>query len=416
MIKLRVVRSAVSVSVVALTLFLVAGGGCADEPSSVGSGILPGSDFPVFFVDTLYPTSFASAYKRISTASTDLTVPTWVPTTLFIGRRQSLEAGTYIRFREFPDSLRGIVITSAEVVLYANSVYGDSLDIMTGQYTVYRGRGTWSGDSLTYDSLDASPGTYFDPVPRPVGPGTVRIDTGTVSLPIDTSMVREWFTVTIDTGSNNRGMFLTAQPANTIWGFWSFAQPSTQVYPILRVQYLRNGVPGSYSHRTGFARYLARMPENDLITDPSKMYVHTGLAYRTHLAFSFSSLPLPVTLNRARLQLTLDSASSDITTHSTDSLFAFAVRSDGSIEPATRDLSVPNSGSGQRIYEFSADRIVRYWQIASVQSSIVVAGFAENASLTRFVFHGPAAAVNLRPRLIVTYSRVLKTGDPGEQQ
>ncbi len=387
--------------------------GCADDPSGVGVGILPPSDLPEFFVDTLYASGFSSTYTKISTASQNPLIATWAPTTLLLGQRGTLVAGTYIRFSGFPDTLQGIAVTSAELILFPKAAYGDSVGITTGQYSVYRGRGTWTGDSLTYDSLDAFPGSYIDITPAPIASGSVRSDSIEVSLPIDTALVREWFTVTIDTSTNNQGMFLTMQAANTIFGFWSFAHSGTQYFPVLRVTYEKNGSSGTYEHRTGTARYLAKVPEGDLIQDPSKVYVQTGIAYRGRLTFDLSVLPIPVSVNSARFELSLDSVSSDISIHSVDSLFVFAERSTGSIEEGTIGLGIPVPQPGRRAYDFDAGRVFQYWQALNVDPTLVVAGLAENATLTRFVFHGPAASAPLKPMLIVTYSKVLAKAHPG---
>lgn len=404
-----------AVSIIAFAFFVgILSQGCAEDPSEVGVGILPPSDLPVFFVDTLYATASSSFYAKISTSTQDPIVPTWVPSTLLLGQRQTLVSGTYVRFHEFPDTLQGITITSAELVLFSKAVYGDSLGLTVGQYSVYRGRGTWTGDSLTYDSLDAFPGAYADLTPRPAASGAVRSDSSiAVALPIDPALVEEWFTITIDTSTNNQGMFLTHQAVNTIWGFWSFAHPATQYYPMLRISYTKNGLPGSYEHRKGFSRYLAKIPEGDLIQDPAKLYVQTGIAYRSRLTFDLSSLPIPVSVNSAKLLLSLDSSASDISIHSTDSLLIFAERSTGSIEEFANGLGVPISDAGRRVYDFTADLVFQTWQNSSTQRSLIVAGLAENATLTRFVFHGPSAAYPLKPMLIITYSKVLSSGQAG---
>jgi hypothetical protein len=257
---------------------------------------------------------------------------------------------------------------------------------------------------------------YYDPVPRPDGVPTGTIDTGRITLALDTALVREWFSVTIDTSTNNQGMFITANPSNTIQGFWSFANPSAALFPKLRVRYSRNGVTTTYEHSTGFSRYLATVPPGDLLQDPSRLYVQTGVAYRGTLTFDLSSLPAPVSVNRAVIELSLDSVASDRSIYSSDSLFAFAVTGTGALGASTLGLGIPLPEPTRRVYSFNGESIVRTWLQSAVEQTAVIAGFSENSTLTRFVFFGPAAADDLRPRLIVTYSRVQKSGREGGGQ
>jgi len=141
--------------------------------------------------------------------------------------------------------------------------------------------------------------------------------------------------------------------------------------------------------------------------------VQTGVAYRTQLRYDLSSLPIPISINRAKLVLSLDSLASDISIYSPDSLVIFGERTSGSIEQSTAGLGIPLPEPGRRVYDFNTDRIIRYWQNPGIQSTVVIAGLGENNSLARFVFYGPAAPDPLKPMMIVTYSKVLKTGERG---
>ena len=380
----------------ALILFLAfALPGCAEDPTSVGAGVLPIGDLPVYSIDTLDASSMNAQRATVLTTRSDGTVFNWVPTTLFLGNVQSLRSGVFVKFHQIPDSLEGGTVTGADLLLYTRSFVGDSS--ATVAFTIHRGLTSWTGDSLTYDSLEVVD-RYFSSSATPPGVGAGSTDSGAVVIPLDTAMVTAWLVSTIDTGNVNQGVYLNPSSATVIRGYYSFLGSSV-FQPHLRVRYLKDGVSRTYVHGTGVSRYIASLPPADLPQNS----VQAGVAYRSIQTYNISALSRLASVNDARLELTLDSAASLLTGFGADSLYAFLVQDNGSISLASRALSTPSYINSRRSYSLALNSIVQTW-LHQVQATLAIAAFSENSSMDRFVFFGPADSIGLRPRLIVTYS------------
>ncbi|MCU0454047.1 MAG: hypothetical protein MUE68_10350 [Bacteroidetes bacterium] len=391
-----------------LLIFLTAWTGCAEDPTTVGLGVLPSGDLPIFFVDTLEAQAGATSRAIPVTARADDDVVPWYPQHLFVGGVQTLVAGSFIRFQQFPDTLTGITIEAADLLLVRTVATGDTT--ISPVFTMHQPLRPWYSDSLSYDSLRLQPGVYFDPVPLPPGLGTGSVDTvsRSVAIPLDTALVRRWFTTVVDTGTTNLGVFLRGSANGLIQGYGSFIHLGSGAKPRLRVRYNKNGVTSTTVFSAGTARYLADLPSADLVLDPSKIYVQSGVAYRGLVTFNLSGLPRPVSVSNAVLEVTLDSLASNIYAPP-DSLLAFFVDRDGSILKGSAVACDLLRLNGRPVYWFRLPAFAQQWMASGTPATVALAGYTENASFNRFVLFGPGASTGVRPRLIVTYSKAIAT-------
>lgn len=380
--------------------------GCTEDPSDVGLGVLPTGDLPVFFVDTLAAQSVGTTRSIPLTARADADVGPWYPQHLFVGGIQTLVAGSFIRFQQLPDSLVGVSVDAADLVLVRTFGTGDTS--LAPVFTMHRPLRPWYGDSLTADSLTLQPGVYVDNAPLPAGVGTGTAETLGVAFPLDTALVRQWFTTVVDSGTSNLGVYLRGTSNGVIQGFASFLTLSSNSQPRLRVQYRKNGVSSTVVISAGISRYLASLPSSDLVVDPSKVYVQSGVGYRGLVTFNMSSLPRPVSVSNAIVEVTLDSVASRIS-RPPDSLLALFVTSDGTMLKASAVASSRQHLNGRPVYAFRLPAFAQQWLSSGTPATVALAGYAENASLNRFVLYGPSAAAGQAPRLILTYSRATAT-------
>ena len=375
-------------------------GGCAHDPNPVGAGVLPKSDTPGIQTDTLYPTLHSTGLGLILTQNSDTRVYSWVVDRIMLGNTQNIEANAFLMFSSFPDTMIGVTITSAVVQLKAAYTFGNPVGSV--MFTAYRALTTWREDSLTYDSLSRFPSTYYSPTPVSNLVSQSVQDSSWFQFSIDPGMVTDWFTTAIDTGTINQGIILRPMPGTVIKGFASFNAADPSAWPKLTVNYVRDGIPGVFTDTLGFAKYIAYENPANLILDPKLMYVQEGISYRAFMDFDLSHFPIPSSVHRAQLELTLDSAASAFNLATRDSLFSFFVTDDGLISTGTASLSGRPSPS---LYTFSVGTYVQSWEKGTLLRRISIAGFAENNSFDRFVFYGENAPKPAwRPRLIITHS------------
>ncbi len=395
-------RSLILLSIVFFSAWM----GCAEDPSAVGLGVLPTGDLPAFFVDTLGAQAIGTSKAIPLTGRADSDVPPWYPQHLFVGGIQTLVAGSFIRFTQIPDSLLGISVDAADLLLVPTVATGDTT--LTPTFTIHRALQRWFGDSLSYDSLQLRPGFYFDPTPLPSGVGTGVSDSAAIAIPLDTGMVRQWFTTFVDTGSTNLGCFLRGNANGLIQGYGSFIHATASLQPRLRVAYRKNGVSSSVVLFAGNSRYLATIPSSDLVLDPSKVYVQSGVSYRGLVTFDLTTLPRPVSVSNAIVELTLDSAASNRSS-APDSLVAMFVDQSGLVLKASAVASGREAMNGPTVYSFRIPVFAQQWLRTGTPATVSIAGYAENTTFNRFVLYGQTAAPQLRPRLIITYSKAIAT-------
>ncbi len=377
---------------IALTLL-----GCSDDPSSIGSSLLPSGDYPNITVDTLYATAHASPYALPTTRSSDR---------ILLGNTGSIQAWSMLQFLGLPDSLSTITITRAWVEVSTSYHYGDSLAPVS--FTIHRGTGSWLGDSLTCDSLISQPSSYFDPVPfASISSGAVP-DTGWFRFEIpDTALIHQWIAASSDTNATNLGIILKPTNSSVVKGFWSFNSLETTLAPKLILECQIDGATVEYSHQSGTARYCATAPEGTILLDPSRIYVQSGIAYRGLVTFDVSSIRRGVVINRALLELTLDASASDRTGLVPDSLYAYYVSETGAIVAESYRLSGGGTLNNERFYQFDARDYVQQWlAYPALPKQVTVTAVSELGTLDRFVFYGSEAPIHLRPRLRVTYSSI----------
>src|SRR3972149_454134 len=176
--------------------------GCADDPSPVGSFLLPRGDL-VSVDSVIIIAGKSSGEKAVPFSFTALR------STFALGKSEGFEAWAFLRFFGFPDSLNNATIQSAEISLQTLYSLGDTSSSVS--LTIHRARSDWNRDSFVFDSLNT--GIY--------DPGS-NVDLGTLgssvraSLPLDTTIVREWIRSVSDTSYKNFGIVLEPAPSSNV--------------------------------------------------------------------------------------------------------------------------------------------------------------------------------------------------------
>lgn len=365
---------------------------CMDEPSPVGSRLLPDAD--LLKLDT-------TTVGAITTTS-ERTIPTKLfPSRLLVGKTSDRESWAAIRFNAIPDSLVLVNVHSAELQLRVNYHFGDSLAPFS--FNVHTILKNWGSDSLTIDSLRAS--GFFSATPMstlntgPVG------DTATVTVVLDTAIVRSWLNAPLDTLNTNFGVLLKPTNFGVIKGFATSIASIVEYRPRLIVRYSRQGTTRIDTVRiSGSVEMFAAFTENPSeLVDSARVYIHNGLSSRGVIEFDISSFTKSTTIHRAVLEVTLDPTASRFNSYSSDSLYAFFVTENG-VSPNLFSLSEPKVVHGRKVYHFPISTFVQIWARSNSPRKIVLAGYTEHYSLDSFVLFG--ASSPFKPRLIITHSAI----------
>jgi hypothetical protein len=141
-----------------------------------------------------------------------------------------------------------------------------------------------------------------------------------------------------------------------------------------------------------------------------KMRVQNGISYRGLLAFSDLSLPWStpwsISIHKAVLQITLDSASSSsrFTPFANDLLYGLSVGANDKDE-AYYTTSVRSTNSdNQYVYQFDVASLASGWLKNTSNRKFAISGFFESGSFDLFTFYGAGSTITQRPKIIITYS------------
>ena len=364
--------------------------GCKETPNSVGFSILPPKDTPGLRVDTLYAVSYSTISKQISTFGSDR---------LLVGKYPGYDAMSIIQFTGLPAGLLDSVsITNAYVSLHAVYHFGDLAAPLA-----FRGFALIANsDSTNYDSLTTLATNYYSSNPILVYSPAVLDDTSTIQCPIDSSVVRNWFATS--PSLPNYGLILIATNVTTIKGFGSFLNPTASYVPHLVVQYTNSvGDTGTVTYSSGVSRFIANIPLPTILSlDPQSMFVQSGVAYRAQLNFGLFSLPKAGLILKADLELTSNSAASNLNSFAADTLYSYFVLTDSTIA-AQQPFGQTITNGNNKIYRIAIGDFVRTWANGDTLQRLQFGGLRETSSLDLFALFGTTSPVAVRPRLIITH-------------
>ena len=378
----------ISLFTILLILFIA---GCAETPTPVGASLLPYDDF--LRLDTTV-VSATRSYNGTVFPTTSIS-----PRVL-VGSMDNIQCWGIVRFNLLPDSIKSKPIVSAELDLRTIYHFGDSLAPFS--MTVHQILMNWATDSLTIDSLRA-PGFYRTSPSGVFNPSSIG-DTSTLSIPLDTTMIRSWGTVS-DTTLNNFGVLLRPTNNGVVKGFGSFMVSNAAFGPKLLLR-LRNaaGTIDTLSLTVGAHRYVTAGLNSAWASDSTHLWVQNGAASRGYVEFDVSTIPLHAAIHKATLELTPDAQRSKFNYFTADSAFVYFTGDDGTTLSYLADVGTPVQVGTSKVYQFPVGAFVQRWVRGSVLKRIAIAGFDENFALDLFSFYGAQSTKAVKPKLTIIYS------------
>ena len=372
-------------------LFVLFIAGCAETPTTVGARLLPNDDF--LRLDTTVVSATRSYNGTVLPATS-------ISPRVLVGNVDNIQCWGIYRFSLLPDSIKTIPIVSAELDLRTIYHFGDSLAPFS--MTVHQILMNWATDSLTIDSLRA-PGFYRKSPSGVWSPSSIG-DTSTLSIPLDTTMIRSWGTVS-DTTLKNFGVLLRPTNNGVVKGFGSFMVSNPALGPKLLLR-LRNasGTIDTLSLTIGGQRYVTTGLNPAWASDSTHLWVQNGGANRGYVEFDVTTIPLHAAVHKATLELTLDAQRSKFNYFTADSVYAYFTGDDGSTLSYIVGVGSPVQVGTSKVYQFPVGAFVQRWVRGAVLKRMAIAGFDENIALDLFSFYGAQSSKAVKPKLTIIYS------------
>jgi hypothetical protein len=234
-----------------------------------------------------------------------------------------------------------------------------------------------------------------------------------ITVELDTSMVREWFSTPTTSTTTQFGIVLVPSPStqNAVSGLVEFGSGDSASYvPTLQV------IAGS---RTGPQRDTSYynlgidtfVGTDDHSAAPSSLlYVQSGVNYRSAIRFDLSTIPRGAIVNAATLYLDRDPATSRISAFVPDTALAAHTILDTVnlrlIDPEDPTTFGRRIASSATTFGFNIRRAAQSWiRGPNYGIMIRVPGSSEYSTANLFTFYSPAASsLSVRPRLKLVYS------------
>jgi hypothetical protein len=394
----------------ALTFALAAAGailasaftGCSDEPTAANAPIvaLPLTNLAVHDT-TIVATGSSTFRQRIATNSS----------VNLIGRSRNYTAIALIQFSpSYLPARDTALVFSANLTLRFETWFGDS----AGQFSfnIYRVSIPWGESTVTWDTVQA-PGFYEQYTVRGSYSGGAGKDTQTVTIPLDTAMVRQWLATPTSTTYSNDGIILVPTAGcSIIRGFNEYGYPttdSTSYFPTVTI------IAGSPSgNPVDTASYTIASDTwtgniDNLATNPQLIYLQSGVNYRSALSFDVSLVPRGAVINSASLLLTGDPATTRVDRFASDSSFTLATALSPSDRTSVDVYAVTSVRQPGTLLTYTIDmtRPVQIWNKQANYGVTLTPNVSYSAvSFELLTFFNEKAPPALRPRLKIKYSIV----------
>lgn len=371
--------------------------GCSEDPSSVGSGILP---------DKISIKEYNSAIDAPVAQSANFSKVLSLNNAgiFLVGRSEGVNATSLIRFdfSIFPyktDLLNdSLTILSAQVRLTPFYNFGDTASVLPLE--VYKVYTNWSSGTITADSA----GELVAPRVDRIVSGSREFFDSLYKFKISTDLVKEWLmAASSDTlGYIDNGIMLSsAANASKIVGFRSFSG-DPNIIPSIELILQK---PGSYTDTVVYNLLEdIHFVEGAAPSIPAgRLFTRSGMVDFTSLSFDISSVPVTASINKATLTLHIDSLSSRWGDEYNDALVAFFMS-----DSASKTYESVTSGRLNRsgwTYTGEVTSIITRMRFQKNNQGFAISPGSQVEGVERFVFYPPTHPdTTLRPVLKIYYS------------
>jgi hypothetical protein len=378
---------------------------CSQDPSEANS-LVASLPFTGFTTRDTVLTASTSKFERIYAAMEG--------NLNLVGRNGTYEAYSILQFYPSTFPIRDTIsVLSATLTVRFVTWYGTAGALL--EFTVYRVTRGWSSSTVKWDSVQTG---FYESTPR----GTFNIsaapDSFDAVIPLDTAMVREWFSSNTSTTESKYGLILVPNTTtqNSVRGMYSFGAGDTTVHSPKLIVIAANAAGTTRDTSTfTFGQDTFVGTDDHSGADPNLLFVESGVNFRAALTFDVSQIPRGAILNRADLLMEQDPASSRISIFAGDTAIAtHALLTDSSLssnfsfeDAASLGRHVPGKATS---FSFDIRTIAQSWIRGPNYGVLLRFPAAQEFSSADLIsFYGATVQDTLRrPRLKITYSTPVK--------
>ena len=380
----------------AVTILIVS---CGQDPTSVGSELISQNEKIAFQELDSYQ---ANIFQKSANYQENLKFG--LSNVVLIGKNSYAESSILMRYRiNMPDSLLAFVrsgkyiVKSATMQMIPRYLLGDKTANLN--FSVYQVRSNWSPVGFDRDSI---PSLVYDPVD--VSSGFTVNDT-LVKFNLRNDVVTQWLKYSADSNSAPKNFGLLLKPKSStqkIVGFYSADASSSTNETILSVILER---PSIRQDTLGVSPYFhIYYLTGSLPPLNNNLILQGGIGLKGTVFFDLSTLPKNIIVNKAFLELNVDTTSTIDGNPSSDSLFA-QMLADSTTKKLTKESTVVTIlAKKNKIYTGDIAWMVQKWQNGESNQGILLSLWDEYSSAARIAFYGskdPNKA--LRPKLKIIY-------------
>ncbi len=369
---------------------------CYETPPERNSVTSPTLPIPTVNVrDTVVYAVQSSTFKRYSAMDAAYNL-----VGAAAGRTAVAAVEFYPSYLPLNDTMR---ITSAKVRLLMRTSFGNPSGTLS--FTAHRIQRAWLSYTMTWDTLQAG---FYESAVRGTYTGTGGPDSQWVVVPLDTAMVREWFSTS--SSASKYGFVLVPDPSSTvIRGFHSTLADTLAWHPTLEVT--SPNYPGATAETTlvfpyGMDTFVGNVDQT-VVLDPALIQLQAGVVLDGTVKFDLGFIPRGSTVLLSELYLERDLATSWLSASVGDtSISGHLIFAEGTPPTFQGVGTVSTRPAGTaNTYKIVVTSSVQSWVRGPNYGMVLqTASPAQYQTMGMITFHSPTAADPARrPRLKVIY-------------
>ena len=372
---------------------------CSDDPSSTGLGLLPGDDLVGMNVLDSDSTTInmTSSYFQDSLAVSG-------SDRILIGQTSTAKSYGLIKFYVIiPDSIStqvgkdSIVVRKCWVEINPNYLLGDNAQ--TFDFNIFKINQEWSAEDMdltTFNSLSVDRGIDLS--------SNKSITDTLIKFQISSSLVNDWVLNGVDSlkGENHGVLFSSTNNTNRIIGFPALTSTASLTDFVVKIEIEKLGhyLDTLTASTTEDAHVVDYTVPN---STKNNLFLMGGAAYRSQMYFDLTTLPKNIVINKASLDVFIDSTESFIGSPSSDTVFAI-ILDDSTNHDINSYYDISYLFRSDKKYSGDITAFVQRW-IDGLENQGLRLNISDEANSVNKIAIGGTKSTNYRPKLKIVYTK-----------
>ncbi|MCU7490268.1 MAG: hypothetical protein ACM3UR_11730 [Bacteroidota bacterium] len=365
---------------------------CADDPSTVGLGLLDPNDYITLNADSSIQTQSASYFKTEAKLSAS--------DRLLLGKYGNIQASMLVQFAltSLPDTTRSglldgtVTIKSATVEM--SKVYTLGSSTAPFDFSVHKINNSW-GQNFTADSLSKLNYDAFN-----LKSSELNTSDTLYTFSLDKNSVTSWLKDTSYTNSHNYGLyFAPSASSGKIVGFQAIALSLTRPLLTMSVVFSKHGQSDytvTFNDNNDLHTIAGSLPQ---ITS-TDLVVQGGIAVSSKFQITTANIPQDAIINSAILELTVDTLHSVLGSPASNYLVVQFVTNSSTNAYDTTSTTVLNKSGN--VFSGNIASHLQRWLKGEANNGLMISLGNETATGDLYAFKSGNAAD--RPRLKILYT------------